>query len=1013
MKPLLLAGFLCILLPSWGQITLKGVVRAQASKEALIGVSILLDGSEAGASSDLDGNFAIEVPALPARLRFSYIGMKEQLLTVAVNAPLEVFLEEDASLLEEVVVVGYGTQLRSNISGSVASVSSADLEGVPILRTEQALQGRTAGVQVAQNSGSPGSTLTVRIRGTGTINNSAPLYLVDGMPVEGIDFLNPSDIASINILKDAASSAIYGARGANGVVLITTKSGKKNQDGQISIESSYGVQNTWRRMSLLNAEEYAALSNEAHIAAGKAPRPEFADPKALGKGTDWQEAIFSPAPMASHQLNFLGGTEKGSYSLSGSYLNQEGIVGRQKSGFERYTTRLKLQQQVKTWLALDANLAYTQLTRNGLPENNVFNTPLARALNIDPVTPVRRFDGSYAYSAYSDTDIANPVAAIERQSDTWSSTRIVGGVGAQLTLAPGLSIRSAYNLDRTFAHQDLFYPKFDLSLDPTLADAPAAERSLVNTVVKNDFTWSNWQWESVLQYDKNWKEKKLALTLGHTALENTFYVLSGANTNLPSNNPADAYIGNTIDPRESQSAGDNASESALLSFFGRAQFDWKDRYLFSASFRRDGSSRFGTNNRFGHFPSASAAWILSREAFWGKHWLSFAKIRVSWGQNGNDKIGDYSYSTVVLPGQNYTFGPSERITNGSAPQQASNPDLRWETSEQANLGLDLEAWNGKVNFSADYYRKYTRDMLSRVPIPTIVGVGAPFQNVGTMLNEGIELSLELQEKRADWSYRLSGNLSLTRTEVISLGEGGEPISAGNVFSAGNVSRTEVGHPVASFYGYLSDGIFQSVEEIKAHAFQSERTTPGDIRFKDLNADGKIDEADRTFIGNPTPWLSGGFSGSLGWKGFDLDMFWQGVYGNAIYNGIFRYDFFYANRPRTALGRWTGPGTSDSEPKVNLNDPNQNARVSDRFVEDGSYLRLKNLQLGYSLPANLLRTLHLQRFRAYLSAQNLLTFTRYSGLDPEIGTVGGALEIGIDYGFYPQSRILGGGVQITF
>ena len=384
MRPLLLAGFLCILLPSWGQITLKGVVRAQASKEALIGVSILLEGSEVGASSDLDGNFAIEVPALPARLRFSYIGMKEQWLTVAVNAPLEVFLEEDASLLEEVVVVGYGTQLRSNISGSVASVSSADLEGVPILRTEQALQGRTAGVQVAQNSGSPGSALTVRIRGTGTINNSAPLYLVDGMPVEGIDFLNPSDIASINILKDAASSAIYGARGANGVVLITTKSGKKNQDGQISIESSYGVQNTWRHMSLLNAEEYAALSNEAHIAASKAPRPEFADPKALGKGTDWQEAIFSPAPMTSHQINFLGGTDKGSYSLSGSYLNQEGIVGRQKSGFERYTTRLKLQQQVKTWLALDANLAYTQLTRNGLPENNVFNTPLARALNIDP-----------------------------------------------------------------------------------------------------------------------------------------------------------------------------------------------------------------------------------------------------------------------------------------------------------------------------------------------------------------------------------------------------------------------------------------------------------------------------------------------------------------------------------------------------------------------------------------------------------------------------------------------------
>lgn len=1007
---LVLLGYTALL---HGQTVLKGTVRSAESRETLIGVSIVVDGSDIGTASDLDGRFSLEVARLPVRLRISYIGTKDQLLDVASDAQLEILLEEDSRLLEEVVVVGYGTQLRSNISGSVASVSSADLEGVPILRAEQALQGRTAGVQVAQNSGSPGSALTVRVRGIGTINNSAPLYLVDGMPVEGIDFLNPADIASINVLKDAAAAAIYGARGANGVVLITTRSGKKNQDGQITLESSFGLQQSWRHMALLNAAEYATLSNEAHVAAGKIPRPEFADPLSLGAGTDWQRAVFSQAPMSSQQLNFLGGSTQGNYALSGSYLNQEGIVGGPKSGFERYTARLKTQQQVKSWLSLDANLVYTSLTRNGLPENNAFTTPLVRALNIDPVTPIRRFDGSWAYSVYADTDIANPVAAIERHSDTWNSRRIVGGIGATLQLAPGLSLRSGYNMDQTFAHQDLFYPRFDLSLDPDLSDAPASERSLVNTVVKNQFTWSNWQWESVLQYEKKWKEKNLSFILGHTALENKYYLLSGANTNLPSNNPLQAYLGNTTDPRESQSAGDYASESALLSVFGRTQFDLKDRYLFSASLRRDGSSRFGLNNRFGYFPSFSAAWIISREAFWEKGFITFLKLRGSWGQNGNDKIGDYSYSTVILPGQNYTFGSSETITSGSAPQQASNPDLRWETSEQTNFGIDVELLDGKINVSADVYQKKTRDMLSRVPIPTIVGVGAPFQNVGTMVNEGIELSAEMQEKRGDWSYRIGGNASFIRTEVLSLGSGGEPITAGNVFSAGYVSRTEVGHPVAAFYGYKTAGIFQTAEEVAAHAFQSERTAPGDIRFEDLNGDGKINEADRTFLGNPTPWLTYGASGNLSWKGIDLDMLWQGAYGNQVYNGIFRYDFFYTNRPKTALARWTGPGTSDKEPRANLSDPNQNARASDRFIEDGSYLRLKNLQIGYSLPNKLLKQWHLQRFRLYLSAQNLLTFTRYSGLDPEIGTVGSALELGIDYGFYPQSRMLGGGIQITF
>jgi TonB-linked SusC/RagA family outer membrane protein len=1006
---------LCAVSGVWAQnIKIKGVVSSADDGLPVIGATVMERASQNGTITDIDGAYEIEVADGNAVLVFSYVGLKTEERLVGNLRRIDVVLGTDISVLGEIIVVGYGTQKRSSISGSVSTISADEITSTPILRTEQALQGRVAGVQVTQNSGSPGSPLTVRIRGVATINNSDPLYIVDGIPVEGIDFLNPGDIESINVLKDAASAAIYGSRGANGVVLITTKGGRKRQDGRITYETYYGVQSPWKLINLMSAREYAIISNEAHIAAGKVPLPEFSNPDLLGEGTDWLDAIFQNAGMANHQLSIGGGTERSAYTVTGNFFNQDGIVGGEKSGFQRYTVRLNTTNDVKDWLSIGNTLGITHLKRRFLPENNEFTTPLVRALNMDPVTRVRRSDGVYAYSLYADTDIVNPLNAIDNTHDAWVSNRLTGSVFATISPAKGLTFKTTYSTDVTFARRNTFFPSFDLSIDPLLSDAPGGEKNLVNSVVLQHNEWKNYQWENVMTYQHLFAQRhNVTLTAGTSLLENRHDYSGGANTNLPTNDPNDALLSNTIDPITSQSAYGGATESALLSWFGRANYEYDDKYLFSATFRADGSSRFGVNNRFGYFPSFSGGWIISREPFFSSSIISFLKLRSSWGQNGNDRIGDYTFTTIVNAGQNYTFGPNQVITNGAVPLVSANPDLKWETVTQANAGLDLELFSGRFNLTTDYYIKTTTDMLYAAPIPLIAGTLPPVRNIGKVENRGFELALQYRNREGAFTYSVGGNIAFVRNQVLSLGEGGDPVLTGRVQSANaTVARTEVGRPIASFYGFVTDGIFQNAEEVAAHAFQHELTAPGDIRFKDLNGDGVIDILDQTFIGNPTPDFNYGFNADCTFKGFDLSIFIIGSQGNDIYNAMVRYDFTYVNRPVSVLQRWTGPGTSVSEPRVNLNDPNQNARVSDRFVEDGSFARLKNLQLGYAPPSSWLKNLGIQKLRVYISAQNLITITRYSGLDPEIGALS-ALEIGIDRGFYPQSRTFLGGLNVTF
>jgi TonB-linked SusC/RagA family outer membrane protein len=1014
MRHLFTAIILFFTIASYAQVKITGRVTLAPDGEGAIGATVQIKGVASGTSTDFDGNFSLTVPDRSVILVISYTGFTTQEIPVGNLIFFDIILSENASQLSEVVVTGYGVQKRSSISGSVSTIGATEIAEKPILRVEQALQGRTAGVQVAQVSGSPGSSLTVRVRGVGTINNSDPLYIVDGMPVDGLDFLNPNDIENINVLKDAASAAIYGSRGANGVVLITTKGGKRNQDGKISYDAYMGIQRPARLLDLLDAREYATLQNEAYIAAGKTPLPEFANPAALGTGTDWQEAVFSHAPIASHQLTFTGGGEKSAYTLSGNYFSQDGIVGKDKARFERATVRLNGNHDLKKWFTIGNNLGFTWLSRNALVENSQYNSPLIRALNMDPVTPVYKADGTYAYSNYASTDIANPVNGIAQTHNNWTSNRIVGNIYGNLKLGNHLSFRSSASMDATFAVQRGFNPRFDLSNLP-ISEGPAAEKNLVNSVNVGNNNWRNWQWENVLTYQQNFGElHDVTFIAGTTALNRRYDANGGANTNLPSNDPKDAYISNTIDPIASQSAYQYASESALNSWFGKANYEFKNTYLFSATFRADGSSRFGKNNRYGYFPSFSGGWVASHEDFWKIDAISFFKVRASWGQNGNESIGDYSFTTVVNNGQNYTFSPNEIITNGAVALSAANPDLKWETSTQTDVGVDLELLDGKVNFTGDYYIKKTSDMLYAAPIPLVAGTAAPVQNVADAENRGWELSLSYRNNDRAFHYNVSGNIAFVSSKVTSLGRGGEPVLSGYVQAANaNAAKTDVGHSVASFFGFVTDGIFQTSSEVEAHAFQSEGTAPGDIRFKDLDGNGVIDAADRTYIGNPTPDFTYGFNTDFSWKGLELNLFFQGSQGNDIFNNTIRYDFSYVNRPSTALNRWTGPGTSNSEPRVNLNDPNQNARVSDRFVEDGSYLRLKNVQLAYNLSKPWLKKMHFDKVKVYVAGQNMVTFTKYSGLDPEIGNIGGSLEIGIDRGFYPQARTVTGGVSVTF
>jgi TonB-linked SusC/RagA family outer membrane protein len=1002
----------------WAQSTISVSGTVLDGDLPLPGVSVTVKGSFAGTATDLDGRFNLAVES-GATLVFSYIGYLKQEIQVAQTvSDLNVQLKADVAGLEEAIVIGYGNQQRSKISGAVTTVDIKEATSIPVLRTEQALQGRAAGVQVTQNSGQPGSTQTIRIRGLGSINNSDPLFIVDGIPSGGIDYLNPSDIESISILKDAASTAIYGARGANGVVLITTKKGSRNSKATLTYDSYVGMQEPWKYMAVLNAEEYAILMNESRAAAGLSALPGLVDPSALGEGTDWQGAMFERAPMANHSVLYTNGTETSSIAMGASHFNQDGIIGGEKGRFERTTFRVNSEQQAGERVRVGQNVTFTHIKRNALAENNEFSTPVLRALNIDPVTPVTHPDGMYAYTDYIDSDIVNPINQIAQTYDNWTTNRFVGNVFGEMDLLPSLKFRSSVNVDLALGSQKIFFPTFDLARYPGDPNRPATEFREVNSLIRAENKWSTWQWENTLTYTKEFdNDDKLQLIAGYSALESNSTSITASRDSLASNDPNYAFLSNSLNVEpQIPRASDGISETAWIGQFVRATYDLGNEWSLMGTLRYDGSSRFGLNNRFGMFPSFSAAWNLTeRPWFDEKDWVDFFKVRASWGRNGNAEIGDYAYNPVIVNGLNYTFGSEQVQTIGSGPVVIANPDLKWETGEQINLGVDADFLEGRWNLVFDIYEKNTLDMLAYVPNPGTAGLEPGPSNVASARNRGAELALGYQGGEGDFTYNLNGNISLYRNEVTDLGAPvdslNQPIFTGNVFGSGDfVSITDIGLPIASFYGFETAGIFQT--DAAAAASAQPNAVAGDVIFVDQNNDGVIDNQDKVVIGNPHPDFTYGFTAGANWKNVDVNLFLQGSHGNDVYMGMFRYDLNTTNLPVSALGRWTGEGTSNDVPRVTHADLNQNNRVSDRFIEDGSYLRIKSLQVGYTLPDAVLERVGISKFRVYASANNLFTFTSYSGLDPEIGTRG-TLEIGIDRGFYPSPRIYNLGINVTF
>lgn len=1003
-----------ISITGWAQSrTITGLVKSDEG-DPLGRATVLVKNTTNGVLTDETGQFTLEVNGAEAVLVIRYLGYEVAEVPVGEQTRVEVTLKSMNTELDEVVVVGYSAQKRSQITGSVSVIQAKEIAETPVLRVEQALQGRAAGIQVTQNSGSPGSTLSVRIRGLGTINNSDPLYVVDGVIVDGLDFLNPNDIATINVLKDAASTAIYGTQGANGVVLITTKTGKRNQKAQIGYESYYGQQAPWKTLNLLNAQEYGVMIQEARIAAGLPVIEELKNAASLGEGTDWQDAIFTTAPISSHQLSVSGGNSGADYALSGNIFSQQGIVGGEKSQFDRMTLRFNSNYDLTDKLKAGTQINFIQIERDGLPENNEFSTPLIRALNLDPTSPIQDADGKFLPSRFLDTDIFNPVNQINNTYDTWRSDRVFGSMYASYEIIPHLTLKSTINLDLTHAFQDIFAPKDSLSIN---------DQRPRSTVTKIAYRWFNWQWDNTLTYENTFADKHQVLFLvGTSAIDRRFENLGGGRNNLLYNDIRYAYLDNGDTRIEEQFSYGGIGESSLLSFFGRADYAYAGKYLATAIFRVDGSSKFGPNNKFGYFPSLSVGWVASEEAFLQNvEAINFLKLRASWGRNGNQNISDFQYLALISAVSNgngtngtysYTFGPNETILTGNAPSRRPNEDVRWETTEQVDLGVDLGLWNDRLYFTADAFLRLTKGMLVAPPELGHVGALNSVVNAGNMRNQGLEFSANY---RHDFSRKVKitvgANLALLQNELTSLGLGGAPLSTGFLQQANSfIGRTEVGMPVAYFYGFETDGLFQNAEDVARHAFQADGTAAGDLRFVDQNADGIINELDKVMIGNPTPDMTYGLTASVTAFGFDLSLFIQGVQGNEIYRGFTRYDFDFANQLNTRLNRWTGEGTSNTEPRAVWGDPNQNARISDYFVEDGSFLRLKNAQIGYTLPDAVLRQLHLTKCRFYLSGQNIFTLTQYSGLDPEIGSRG-TLEIGIDRGFYPSPRIFLGGIQV--
>lgn len=977
--------------------------------------TVIIQGTSIGTNTDLDGLYKLSVPVeyKDSSLTFSFVGYADKSVAINSQSSIDVSMEEVVDVLSAVTVVGYGTQKTSDVTGAVSSVSAKEIEKAPVLSVGQALQGRLAGVQITQNSGSPNSALSIRVRGVGTVGNSDPLYVVDGFPMNDISYLNPTDIASIDVLKDASASAIYGARGANGVVIITTKRGKGGGRTTLDYNGYAGVQEAWKKLNLMDAQSWAKTVNAANAADGLAPK--FSNPDSLGKGTDWQDQIFRKAYIQSHQLSLIGGNEKNSFAVSGSYFSQDGII--HKTDAKRYNFRANVDHQFNPKLKIGEGINLSHLSNNQITENDEYNSVIADALRIDPITPVFGPDGStYSYSSISTGSIVNPSRALAYTNNKWVTDRVVGNVFAEYEFIKGLKFKSNAGINASFVNNYQFNPTYSL-YDASIKSYVIGNAQ--NLTTREFQSYINTLWDNTLSYSKIIKKNhSLDLVLGISYQNEKQERFNANKQGVPSNDPSVRYF--DASNVQTGNVGGTAAERTLFGYLGRLNYSFKERYLLTTNIRIDKSSRFRPGNRTGVFPSFSAGWIISKEQFMQNLALiSTLKVRAGWGQIGNENIGSfYPYTTSINnaapDGTNlgYTFGGV--YVAGSAPLTGANKNIKWETTTSTNIGLNVGLWRDRLSFTADYYIRNTSDMLVQVPVPGYVGINTPaYVNAGSVQNKGLELSSTYRKAEGKFQYGVSGNISFVKNKVTSLGNGGQYIPGANSgYFAGNISRTDVGQPIASFYGYKTNGIYQNQEEINASPSAQVGTKPGDIRYVTDKDGNRI----QTYIGSPIPKFTYGLNLNASYSNFDLSVFFQGVQGNKLFNltrytlesGGARLNSFLSTESQA----WTPTNTNTDIPRLTALDKNGNNLISDRYVEDGSYLRLKTIQLGYTIPAKLLEKMRIQKIRFYISAQNLLTFTKYKGYDPEIGNRN-SLDIGVDRGIYPQARVYTLGGNFTF
>lgn len=1051
-----------------------------AQNEPIIGASVVQKGTSQGSVTDLDGNFTVSV-APGSTLVVSYIGYTPQEVKATNN--MRVVLKEDNKTLNEVIVVGYGVQKKSVVTAAIAKVSSEDLAGKAPVRVDNALKGLAAGVNVTSSSGQPGAAPKVRVRGTGTINNSDPLYIVDGMPIEGgLDYLNPSDIESIEVLKDAASGAIYGARAANGVVLVTTKKGKIGK-AQISYNFSYGWQSAWKKRDMTSATDYAILQNERAVNGGQAPI--YADPYNLtdsngnaitGSGTNWQNLVFNDnAPVQNHEVSVSGASDKVNYYLSMGYYDQEGIVGGNygQSNYQRLT--LRSNNIYNVWdaskdrnflnkLDINVNVAYTRVKSTGIDTNSSYGSVLGSALYMSPIlaptvtnadlaqsyynnyiyttasgatTTTNHYDlvkdgngNYYTIPGYAGTyqEMNNPLAMLSLPASQNWSHKFVPKFSFDMQLWDNLKYHFSYSADLSFWGYD--------SATTSCYYLSGNNHATHTSATKSSSKGTNWQVENTLTYDKIFGKHSIAVVLGQSAMKNKSDYLGGSrwylvNVNKPSldyatGNYTNVYekdattgyyktFGTTV---EKNAWGGNNVEHRISSLFARLSYNYDERYMLQATVRRDGSSRFGPNNKYGTFPSASIGWNIMNEKFMEstRNWLSNLKFRASWGKNGNDNIGDFAYTTMTSMGNNVLFGKAATKYNGSKANTTANPDVKWEESEQTDIGLDFGFFDSALTFTVDYYKKKTNGMLMTMPIPSYVGETKPIGNVGDMENSGVEMELGYKWHVADAKFNAKANVTYLHNELTNLGNDTGYIDIdgfGGINGGG--TRGSNGQPFPYFFGYKTNGIFQTTDEVNAYknaagSLIMPNAKPGDVRFVDVNGDGQITTDDRTNIGNGTPSWTFGFNLNAEWKGFDFNLFLQGVTGNDVFDATYRTDVYSGNFPSWMLGRWTGPYTSNKYPILKSGDAT-NWMVSDIYICDGSYMRVKNISLGYTLPQNLSRMFFVDRLRFFVMAENLITWTKYWGFDPEISS--GGTSLGVDRGVYPQARTWTIGVNVTF